>query len=124
MPQVKWLIHLKDGKTLTSNDCYPHDVPQETITSVERIVELPGGRTQVASVLKSEVLTNFFVKTTASKEMRPFGGSPSPTVVEERIVGAFVLPQETPVRLELIIDKTGKVKLRTHRVNIMRKDGL
>lgn len=116
----KWIIHLRNGKTLTDKDSYPHDVNQEEITSVERV---EGNK--VASIMRSEVLTNFFVKTSASQDLAILGEGTYPVHVEERIVGAFIMPQDSPVRIELIIDpETGNVKLRATRVSKVRKDGL
>jgi len=116
----KWIIHTKDGKTFTDKDCYPHEVDQETITSVERVEG-----DMIASILKSPCLTNFHVKTTASQDFLPAEGRANPVQIEERIVGAFIPPQDKPVRLELIIvPGTRNVKLRVVPVSTMRKDGL
>lgn len=123
--QIKWLIHLKDGVTRTSVESYPHDIPQDQITSVERIVDVYPRTPLVASILKSDVLTNFFVKTSASRAMSPMGGGgSSPTIIEERIVGAFIPPNKSPIRLELSVEpRTGNVKLRAIKVPRMSKDG-
>lgn len=116
----RWCIHLKDGKTLTDREHYPHEVDQEKITSVERIEG-----DLVVTILKSECLSNFFVKTAASQDMDPFSGKAAPVRVEEKIVGAFILPQEKPIRIELaIVPGTRNVKLRVFPVNILRRDGL
>lgn len=117
---ARWAIHLKDGKTLTDKDCYPHEVDQEEITSIERIEG-----DLIATIMKSSCLTSFFVKTSASQDINPFEGGTRPVQIEERIVGAFLPPQERPVRLELIIvPGTRNVKLRVLSVNTLRKDGL
>jgi len=116
----KWVIHLKNGKTLTDRDCYPHNVPQEEITSVERIEG-----DLIATIQKSPCLSSFFVKTTASQDLNPFDGVSSPAQIEERIVGAFISPQKDPVRIELIIvPGTRNVKLRVIPVLTVRRDGL
>jgi len=120
-----WVIHLKNGKTLTSDECCPHEVPQDEITSCERISETKSGNL-VTSIMKSDVLTDFFVKTSANKPMQMFGGQAAPVIIDERILGAFIPPQDTPVRLELITEPgTGRVKLRAIKVaKEYRKDGL
>jgi len=96
----QWLIHLKNGSTITDEKAYPHEIDQEQITSVERIIE-----GVVVSLLKSECLSNFFVKTTASQDFMPFpDGRPMPSTIEERIVGAYIMPQKTPVVVDISFD--------------------
>ena len=117
MPQ--WIIHLKDGRTLTDKDCYPHSVDQDLITSVERVED-----GWVATILKSDLFTNFFVKRTASVDLVFGKEGAKPVRVEESIVGCFILPREDPIRLELVIASEKKrVKVRGDPVEEMGEEG-
>ena len=116
----KWLIHLKDGRTLTEKDCYPHEVDPEQITSVERVEG-----DMVITIMKSPCLTHPFVKSSASQDMNPFDGYISPAIVEERILGGWIPPSDKWTRVELVIvPNIRNVKLRAIEVDRMRKDGL
>jgi len=116
---VEWLIHLKNGKTLTDKDAYPHEIPSEQITSVERIVK---GRTY--TICSSPVLRNFFVKTTAARTMSLVGKGVREQQVLERIIGCYVVSKDKPVRIELCIDPHGgNCKLIATPVKVITKDG-
>jgi len=96
----QWLIHLRNGKTITDEQAYPHELDQNQITSVERIIE-----GVVVTLLKSECLSDFFVKTTAFQDFMPFPeGQTMPPVIEERIVGGYIPPQKTPVIVDIALD--------------------
>jgi hypothetical protein len=96
----QWLIHLDDGTTITDEKAYPHEIDQDKITSVERIVE-----GVVITLLKSDCLRFFFVKTAAYQDFMPFpDGTPMPAVIEEKILGAHILPQKTPVVIDISFD--------------------
>lgn len=112
------MIHTKNGQTYTSRDAYPWDVPEDEITSVERIVD-----GTVYTIKKSKSLHHFFVKTTAGKTFSPFSGS-TEDVIHERIIGCYIDGKDGPVRLEMVVDpNTGNVKLSATKVSRVRKDG-
>ena len=115
---VEWIIHLKNGSTLTDKDVYPSDVPSDQITSVERIIS---GRAY--TICGSPALHNFFVKTTASKVLPLYASDDdTPTEILERIIGCFVV--SGPTRIELCIDpNTGNCKLVATPVKVVTKDG-
>ena len=115
----RWIIHLKDGRTLTDRDAYPHDISNEQITSVERIVN-----GKVYTIKNSPVLKNFFVKSTEGKTLALFTGGTRPAVVYERILGCFVEGKDGPIRLELTVDaRTGNCKLIAVPTKKITKDG-
>ena len=100
MPQ--WMIHLRDGSTLTDADVYPHEVDSELITSVERVV---GGRTM--TIKKSPFVEDFFVGTEASvdfKMMGPGAGSGSATETLKRILGCYVKDSDPPIQCQFSMD--------------------
>ena len=116
---AKWLIHLTDGRTLTDKDAYPHDVPSDQITSVERIVD-----NRVYTICGSPVLKNFFVKTTAAQSLSLVGKGVRPPEILERIIGCYIEGKNGPVRLELVISpSTGNCKLIAIPVRKITKDG-
>ena len=117
---VRWIIHLKNGKTLTDKDAFPHEIPSEQITSVERIVN---GR--VYTICGSSVLKNFFVKTTAAQTLSLTSGQPTEPTVLERIIGCYIEGKDGPVRLELKINPAnGNCKLVAVPVEKITKDGM
>jgi len=116
---VEWIIHLKNGKTLTDKDAYPSDIDSSEISSVERIVN---GR--VYTICGHPSLKNFFVKTTAARLISLVGGGVRPPQIMERILGCFIETKEGPVRLELVIDPNkGNCKLVATKVKQITKDG-
>lgn len=116
---TKWLIHLKDGRTLTDKDAYPHDVPAGQITSVERIIN-----GKAYTICGSPVLKNFFVKTTAARMLSLVGKGVRPPEIMERIVGCFIEGKDGPIRLELMIQpSTGNCKLVAVPVKKITKNG-
>lgn len=58
MMSTRWMVHLKDGRTLTDKEVEVHEVEPELITSVERNV---GGRT--ITIRKSPLIDSFYVMT-------------------------------------------------------------
>jgi len=117
---VKWIIHLKDGRTLTDKDAFPHEVPSDQITSVERIVN-----SRAYTICNSPVFKNYFVKSTAAQTFALLSGHQEPPTVLERIIGCYVEGKEGPIRLELKIDpRTGNVKLVAIPVDRITKDGM
>jgi len=116
-----WLIHTKSGKTYTSKEKYPWDVPEEEITSVERIVD---GKS--VSIRKHPDLHHFFVKSTESRDFVMMGPNPGarPPVVEARAVGCHIGTAPNIYRLELACDpRTGNVCLTVQKVKEATKDG-
>ena len=98
----KWMIHLKDGKTLTDADCYPHKVESELITSVERVV---GGRT--ITIMKSPLIDLFFIGTEASvdfKMMGPGAGTSTAPETLKRILGCYVKDSDPPIQCQFSMD--------------------
>jgi len=96
---------------LTDEEAYPHEVDQDQITSVERIVD-----GVVISLMKSDCLKYFFVLTSASIDFKPFGENEQrPTQIEERILGAFILPQKNPV----VIDTNFDIRSNSFKVKVL-----
>ena len=97
-----WMIHLRDGSTLTDADVYPHEVDSDLITSVERVVS---GRTM--TIKKSPLIEDFFVGTEASVDFKMMGrgaGSGSPTETLKRILGCYVKDSEPPIQCQFSMD--------------------
>lgn len=116
---VRWIIHLKSGKSFTDKDGLPSDYPQDQITSVERIIS---DRHYV--ICNSPFFRNFFVKTSASQTYTLIGGGPpGKPVVTERILGCYFETKDGPVRLELAVDPNGNCKLSTKKVKKVTLDG-
>jgi len=100
MPQ--WMIHLRDGSTLTDADVYPHEVDSERITSVERVV---GDRTM--TIKKSPFVEDFFVGSEASVDFKMMGrgaGTASPTQTTKRILGCYVKDSDPPIQCQFSMD--------------------
>ncbi len=97
-----WMIHLRDGTTLTDADTYPHRVDSELITSVERVVS---GRTM--TIKKSPFVGDFFVGTEASVDFRMMGrgaGTGSPTETLKRILGCYIKDSDPPIQCQFSMD--------------------
>jgi len=121
---TRWIIHLKSGKSYTDKEKYPWDVPEDEITSVERIIS---GRS--ISIKKHPALHNFFVKTTESRDLAMMT-SPGqqaevkPPMVEARTVGAHIGESPNVYRLELFIDpRNQNVQLQVTKVEKATRDG-
>ena len=100
MPQ--WMIHLKDGTTLTDADVYPHEVDSELITSVERNV---GGRT--ITIKGSPLIEGFFIGTEASVDFKMMGrgaGTSSPPETLKRILGCYIKDSDPPIQCQFSMD--------------------
>lgn len=114
------MIHLKDGTTLTQETTYPHEVDSELVTSVERVV----GK-KVISILKSDLIEDFFVMTEEYQLMmfRPGRQGGTPTVTH-RTVGCFLKGSDPPIQCLLSMDpRTGNVVFEAYAVKKKRKDG-
>jgi len=97
-----WMIHLRDGTTLTDADVYPHEVDSELITSVERVVS---GRTM--TIKKSPFIEDFFVGTEASVDFKMMGrgaGSGSAAETLKRILGCYVKDSDPPIQCQFSMD--------------------
>ena len=116
---TEWIIHLKNGKSLTDKDAYPSDIDSNTISSVERIVD---GRTY--TICNHPSFSNFFVKTTAARLISLVGKGVRPPEILERILGCHILTEKGPIRLELVINpQTNSCKLTAVKVAKITKDG-
>jgi len=116
---TEWIIHLKNGRTLTDKDAYPSDVDSKEISSVERIIN---GKTY--TICNHPFFSNFFVKTTAARMLSLVGKGVRPPQIMERILGCYVVTEAGPVRLELVINPhNGNCKLTAIKVDKMTKDG-
>jgi hypothetical protein len=115
------LIHTKSGKTFTSKTHYPWDVPEENITSVERVID---GKS--IAIKKHPALHHFFVKSTESRDFVMVGARPGsrPPTVEARAVGCHIGKPPNVYRLELGCDpRTGNVILSARKVTEATRDG-
>lgn len=105
----RWMIHLKDGRTLTNADCDPHridimresfGVEPEDITSVERIV---AGR--ILTIRKSPFIEGFFVATEASRDMAMTrGGGNLPVIIQKRWIGCYLKNSDPPIQCNLVMN--------------------
>jgi hypothetical protein len=121
---ARWIIHTKDGKSYTDATHLPSDVPDDQITSVERVVN---GKSIV--IKKNPDLYFFFVKATESKDLViTFEGAQGPVdrpkVVEALAIGCHLGQPPNVYRLELECDpRTGNVLLQIQKVKEATKDG-
>jgi len=99
---------MKDGKTLTEADCYPHEVEvmknlgysPEDIRSVERIVG-----SNIITIKKSPYIEGFFIGTEASRDMSMVsGGGSQPQVIEKQWLGCYLKNSNPPIQCNLIMD--------------------
>lgn len=101
------MIHLKDGKTLTDADCYPHETEvmanlgysQDDITSVERVV---GGR--ILTIKKSPLIEDFFVATDVGADMRMTPGPQPPPEITKRTLGCYLKNSEPAIQCNLMMN--------------------
>lgn len=101
---IRWIVHLKDGRTLVDGKCELDQIDQSEISSVESIS--PSGKKVI--ICSNPFFKNFFTLVTASDYVPVFGGK-SFHVEEERIVGFEV----GDTVIEVIIDcRTEDVKIR------------
>lgn len=100
MPE--WMIHLVDGETLTDDDCYPHEVDSDRITSVERIIS---GRT--LTIKKSPLIEDFFIGTEASADFIMMGAGAGTTANREilkKILGCHIKNSDPPIQCQFSMD--------------------
>ena len=91
-----------DGTTLTDDDCYPHEVDSEKITSVERIIR---GRT--LTIKKSPLIEDFFIGTEASADFIMMGrgqGSTTNREVLKKILGCYIKDADPPIQCQFSMD--------------------
>jgi len=121
MPQ--WMIHLKDGVTLTDDDCYPHEVDSERITSVERVVR---GRT--ITIKQSPLIEGFFIGTEASADFKMLGpgaGTSTPTETLKRILGCYIKDSDPPIQCQFSMDpRTHNTMLELFEVHNKAPEGI
>jgi len=117
---ANWLIHMKDGVTLTDADCFPHEVEvmkqrgylPDDITSVERIIH-----GKHLTIKKSPFIDTFFVATEEGIDMKMVPGAKMPPVVTKRMLGCYVKDTDPPLQTRLIMDpRTYDTKLKFIRV--------
>lgn len=116
----RWLIHMKDGQTLTDADCFPHETTimekrgyaPKDITSVERII---GGKH--LTIKKSQFIDTFFVATEEGLDMKMGSKHQAPAIVTKRIIGCYVSNTDPPLQVRLIMDpRTHNTRLKFMRV--------
>jgi hypothetical protein len=105
---IQWIVHLRDGKSLTDEILYPHEVEKleqqgykaEDITSVDRIVK---GKTLT---LKATGLENFFVGTDEGIDIALAGANmqQKPAEVTKRFLGGYIKNQEPYIQVRLGMD--------------------
>jgi len=117
---ANWLIHMKDGVTLTDADCFPHEVEvmqqrgysSDDMTSVERII-----RGKHLTIKKSVFIDTFFVATEEGIDMKMLPGRQAPPIITKRIIGCYVKDADPPLQVRLIMDpRTYDTKLKFIRV--------
>ncbi len=116
----RWLIHMKNGETLTDADCFPHEVTVmeqmgysgSDITSVERII-----RGKHLTIKKSQFIDTFFVATEEGLDVKMGSFHQAPAIVTKRILGCYVRNTEPALQVRLIMDpRTHNTKLKFIRV--------
>lgn len=116
------IMHFKDGSTLTDKEIYPHELSEEqfqSLTSVERVVK--GWH---LSVLKSNLIKNFFIMTEAHADMqlRPGKHGPPPQI-SLRALGCYLKDSDPPVKVVLAMDPLGNIILESAWMKNFRADG-
>ena len=110
MPQ--WLIHMKDGETLTDEDCFPHEVESSDITSVERII-----KGKHITIKKSQFIDTFFVGTEEGLDIKMGAKHQVPAIVTKRILGCYIKNTDPALQVRLIMDpRTHNTRLKFIRV--------
>lgn len=122
------MIHLRDGKTLTDADCFPHEVEvmaklgygPDDITSVERVVD---GR--ILTIKKSDLVGDFFVATEVGADMRMTPGPQPPPEITKRTLGCHLKNSDPPIQCKLIMNaKSYDVWLECYEVEKMTRKGI
>jgi hypothetical protein len=122
------MIHLKDGKTLTNADCFPHETEvmaklgysPDDITSVERVVD---GR--ILTIKKSALVEDFFVATDVGADMRMIPGPQPPPEITKRTLGCYLKDSDPPVQCNLVMNaKSYDVWLECYVVEKKTKKGI
>lgn len=118
MPQ--WLIHMKDGETLTDADCFPHEENVMTalgyqpdhVTSVERIIH-----GKHLTIKKSQFIDTFFVATEEGIDVKMGSKHQQAPEVTKRMIGCYIKDTDPPLQVRLIMDpRTFNAKLKFIRV--------
>lgn len=121
MPE--WMIHLKDGTTLTNLDCYPHEVDSELITSVERVI-----RNRTLTIKKSPLIEDFFIGTEASIDFKMMGrgaGTATPPETLKRILGCYIKGSDPPIQCQFSMDpRTYNTILEFFEVHVKAPEGI
>lgn len=125
---VRWLIHMKDGKTLTDQDCFPHELnimekrgySPEDITSVERLIN---GRH--LTIKKSEWIDTFFVATEEGIDVKMGGPHQAPPIITKRMIGCYIKETDPPLQVRLTMDpRNFNTKLEFIRVKKITLKGI
>ncbi|MCK4265766.1 MAG: hypothetical protein KAX31_00685 [Thermoplasmata archaeon] len=115
-------MHFKDGTTLTDKQIWPHQLSEgqfQELTSVERVVK--GWH---LSVLKSDLIKNFFIMTEAYQDMilKPGRQGPPPKIALQAL-GCYLKDSDPPVKLVLAMDALERVILEAAWMKSFRPDG-
>lgn len=111
---------MKDGQTLTDEDCFPHEAKvmekkgygANDITSVERII---GGKH--LTIKKSQFIDTFFVGTEESLDVRMGAKYQAPAIITKRILGCYVTNTEPALQVQLVMDpRTHNTRMKFIRV--------
>ncbi len=119
---------MKDGKTLTNQDCFPHEIDEmakrgyspEDITSVERIIK---GRH--LTIKKSKFIDTFFVASEEGLDVKMGSSHQAPAVVTKRIIGCYIKGADPPLQVRLTMDpRSFNTKLEFIRVKKISLTGI
>jgi len=125
---ARWLIHMKDGKTLTDQDCFPHELnimaergySPEDITSVERLIK---GRH--LTIKKSKFIDTFFVASEEAVDVKMGGPHQAPPMVTKRMIGCYIKGTDPPLQVRLTMDpRSFNTKLEFIRVEKISRTGI
>ena len=103
----RWLIHMKNGETLTDEHCFPHEVgvmekmgyTPKDITSVERII-----KGKHLTIKKSQFIDTFFVATEEGLDVKMGSKHQAPAVVTKRMIGCYISNTDPPIQVRLVMD--------------------
>jgi len=117
-----WMIHLRDGRTLTDEHASPDEIEDELITGVDRLIE-----GKLLTVTKSGFAENLFVGTEEYQDVMLGGTHATQTgpTITKRILGGYIKGTNPPLQFRLTMDpRTLNTELRFIRVKKMTRKGI
>jgi len=119
-------MHMDDGKTLSNEDCYPHNVStrgynQKQITSVERLVNGRHIRVKKSPMIAPE----WFVATEEDIPLDLQRAHRLPKIVISKMIGFYIKDTDPPVQIKFgMAPLSHDVRLQVHQVKEVTAKGL